>query len=52
MTGGDHQDIALSVYDRDGRIVRAHVMLISHRNRLQLDQLDGNLISRVDVSAL
>ena len=50
--GDDQQDIAVSLYDRDGSTVRAQVILISYRNLVRLDQLDGNQNGRVDVSAL
>ena len=50
--GDDQQDLAVSLYDRDGGTVRGHVILISYRNLLRLDQLDGNQNGKVDVSAL
>lgn len=50
--GDDQQDIAISLYDRDGRTVRAQLILISYRNLVRLDQLDGDQNGRVDVSAL
>ncbi len=52
IDGDDQQDIAVSLYDRDGGTVRAQVILISYRNLVQLDQLDGDQNGRVDASAL
>ena len=50
--GDGQQDIAVSLYDRDDDVVRAHVILISYRNLLRLDQLDGDQNRRVQISAL
>ena len=50
--GDDQQDIAVSLHERDGSNVRAQVILISYRNLIRLDELDGDQNGRVDVSAL
>ena len=52
LDGDDQQDIAVSLYDRDGSMVRAQVVLISYRNLIRLDELDGDQDGRVDMSAL
>ena len=52
IDGDDQQDIAVSLYDRDGGSVRAQVLLISFRNLVRLDQLDGDQNREVDVSSL
>ncbi|MCY4096111.1 MAG: hypothetical protein OXG05_13415 [Gammaproteobacteria bacterium] len=52
IDGDDQQDMAVSLYDRDGGTVRAQVVLISYRNLIRLDELDGDQNGRVDVSAL
>ncbi len=50
--GDTRSDIAVSLFDRNGDEFRSQVILISYRNLLLLDRLDGNLDGVVDVSKL
>lgn len=50
--GDDQQDIAISMSDQDDELVRTQIILISYRNLVQLDLLDGQQDELVDVSVL
>lgn len=50
--GDNCEDIAVSLFDQNEDEFRTQVILISYRNMLLLDRLDGNLDRVVDVSRL
>lgn len=52
LDGDDHEDILITLIDRDGSNSRTRVILLAYADLARLDQLDGEQDKRVDVSMM
>ena len=48
----DHEDILITLFDRNGADARSRVILLTYADLARLDELDGNLDHQVDVSVM
>ena len=52
LDGDLHEDILITLFDRDGTNERTRVILLAYADLARLDQLDGNDDMQVDISAI
>ena len=52
LDGDDHEDILITLFDRDGTKERTQIILLAYADFARLDQLDGNQDMQVDISAM
>ncbi len=52
LDGDAHEDILITVFDRDGTKERTRIFLLAYADLARLDHLDGNHDMQVDVSAM